>query len=205
MHINFTKTNFVLGETVPVIIIYENASDKKLVRPDPSESLDVVMHVVDSQNKEDLNYTMGMLKTTVIDMASGQFVDEMPKIKDIEIAPGASYSFSSDIHERVYLRPGKFDCFASENKTESDHVQIRIDFTKASVDYLASISMDQGKEYGRREWAMDWIGKIYPPYQLKIPVAGDSESTRLNHEKYNKQKYDEFLKWWHANRKSIEF
>jgi hypothetical protein len=40
---------------------------------------------------------------------------------------------------------------------------------------------------------------------LKLPVAGDPESVKSACEKHNRQKYDEFMKWWRVNRKSIEF
>jgi hypothetical protein len=204
MNISFTKTTFVLGEPIPAEVVYSNTAKATVNLPDPSQSLDVIMHVVNKESQEDLNYTMGEVKATVLDSAADQYALDVPVVPEIKISAASEFRFDIDLNSRLYLRPGEFDCFLTDPDGESNHMEIVIEYTKTSVDYLIPYAMDQNQTYGRREWAMEWIQKIYPNFDLKLPDEETGAEQKVQFEKYNNEKYNEFLAWWESYKDKID-
>lgn len=200
MLIKFSKPTFFLGESIPVEITYDNGTSETVVMDNPSKSFDVLMHSIDMKTNEDMNYTMGKVIVTDIDKASGQFALVEPPKEQIEIIPNSSFVFTSDLNERLYLRPGKFDCRLTDNGSESNHVEITIKFTKKSVDYFFRLVQDTEQIYGRREWAMEWLQVLYPDFKLNLPLEDDHDDIKRQKETSNRRVYDQFAEWWNNNK-----
>jgi len=200
MFIKFNKNMYDLGTPVSIEITYDNQTDDVIVIPDPSKSLDVLMRAVDMKTNEEMNYTMGKIIVTEIDRASGQFAISEPPVSKIEIKPGLPFVTTSDLNEKLYLHPGKFDCSLKDKSEESNHVQVTIKFTKTSVDYLFGLAKDIDHTYGRREWAMEWLQKLYPDFKLNLPLEDDTSSIKTQKEASNKLVYDHFSEWWNNNK-----
>ena len=195
MNINFKKQSYHLGEPIPVNIVYKNDSSIEKSIDDPAESLDVSIHAVDVNNKEDFNYSMGQITTTFFDEGEDQYAMEMPVPKPITIAPMSSYQFQSDLNKRLFLRPGTFDCFLTDGDSQSEHKKITIIFKEPALSYLIASAMDEKQEYSRRKWAMEWIQEVNPAFVLKLPNESTPNNTAKEYEKFNQQRYKEFLLW----------
>lgn len=200
MLIKLSKPTFFLGESIPVEITYENGTSETVVMHDPSKSFDVLMHLIDMKTNEDMNYTMGKVIVTDIDKASGQFVLVEPPKEQIEIIPNSSFVFTSDLNDRLYLQPGEFDCFLTDNDKESNHIKISVKLTKVSVDNLFKLAQKKETDYSRREWAMESLQVIYPGFKLKLPLENDPENIKTQKEIANTQIYNEFTEWWNNNK-----
>jgi hypothetical protein len=200
MLIKFSKPTFFLGESIPVDITYENGTSETVVMDDPSKSLEVLMHAVDVKTNEDMNYTMGKIIVTHIDEASGQFALSEPPVEEMEIKPGSSFVFTSDLNERLFLRPGEFDCFLSDNDKESNHIKISVKLTRVSVENLFKLAQNKDTGYSRREWAMESLQILYPGFKLNLPLDNDPEDIKTQKEIANTQIYNEFTEWWNNNK-----
>ncbi|MCJ7604149.1 MAG: hypothetical protein MUO63_21950 [Desulfobulbaceae bacterium] len=203
MKIKVSKPTYSLGEAIIAEIVYENPTTMPQQLENPSKSFDVVMHVVGARNKEDLNYTMGTMGVTIIDKATDRYVLTQPAKEQIEIDPATSFQFTSDLNNRLYLRPGKFDCFLTDSDKESNHLTITILFDNTAVDYLYALALDPQQIYGRREWAMDWLRKLYPEFRLDLPLDEDPAEVRVRKEAANKVIGEKFFQWWQDNKKTI--
>ena len=203
MKIKFSKPVYSLGEEIAAEIVYDNPTTVPLKLENPSKSFDVVMHVVDSKNKEDLNYTMGTMTVTLIDKATDQYVLAQPPKEQMEIAPATAFQFTSDLNNRLYLRPGKFDGFLTDGGKESNHVAITILFDNPAVDHLFALARDPQEGYGRREWAMDWLRQIYPEFKLALPLEDDPAGVRAQKEASNQVVIEKFFHWWQENKRNI--
>ena len=198
--IKLSKPTFFLGESIAADITYENNSSEVIAIDNPSKSYDVSIHVVDITNNEDLSYTTGKVIVTNIDKASGQYVLTNPPKEQIKIAAKSSFQFISDMNERLYLRPGKFDCFITDNKIESNHVKISIKLTPSSVDHLLKLAQNKDAGYSRREWAMESLQKLRPSFKLTLPLENDPADVKIKKESYNTAVCHEFTAWWHSNK-----
>jgi len=151
MKIKLSKLTYSLSEAIVMDIDYENKTTELITIEDPSKSLDVIMHVVDSKTNEDMSYTMGTIDVTIIDRQTDQYALSEPIVERIDISPEDSFHFTSDLNERLYLSPGKFDCFLTDQDAESNHLFATILFDNASVDTLYAIAIDPHQRYSRRE------------------------------------------------------
>jgi len=202
MLIKFKKTSFYFGESVPVEIDYWNRGPDKITIANPAKSFEIYMHVLDSTTLEDLNYTMGRIEVTVMDKAGDQYAKSVPPQEVIAIAPDSFTSFSTDPNERLYLHPGNFICYLTEGEKESNRVSISVKYQRESVVPLIQIARDSSMIYGRREWAADWLKKIYPGFQLDLPYDEDTPEVKKEKEKQITVKVAEFLSWWQENKDS---
>ena len=203
MNIRFKNSTFVLGEPVPAEVVYSNITEAAIHISDPSQSLEVLMHLVDKDSKEDMNYTMGEVKATVLDSGADQYALDVPVVPEIQISAASEFRFDTDLNNRLYLRPGKFDSYLTDPDGESNHVEILIEYTNTSVEYLIRYAMDHNQTYGRREWAMEWIQKIYPNFKLELPYAETTTEEKAKYEAYNNEKYREFSAWWESYKDKI--
>jgi len=195
MNIYLKKQSYNLGEPIPVDIVYRNNSSKEKSLDDPSNSLNVSIHMVDEKNKEDFNYSMGQATTTIFNEDEDQYAVEIPIQKSITIAPMSSYQFQSDLNKRLFLRPGTFDCFLTDGDSQSEHKKITIIFKEPALSYLIAFAMDEKQEYSRREWAMEWIQEVNPAFVLKLPNENTPNNTAKEYERFNQQRYKEFVLW----------
>ena len=201
MFIEFSETSYDLGKSTPVNITYENPGANGIVMENPSKSLYVTMHVVDTKTQEDMSYSMGKIEVTDIDSASGQYALVEPPNEEIQIEPKSSFTFTSDVNSRLYLRPGEFECvLIDHDDEESNRAQITIEFTKESVPDLLELARDENQDYGRREWAMDWLQELYPEFKLNLSLEDDSDYIKKQNEVCNKVIYDAFVEWWNENK-----
>lgn len=204
MKIEVSKTAFDLGESIPIKVIFDNPTDAPVKREDPSRSLEVIMHATDTGSQEELSYSMGKIEVTTIEGEGDQYAISQPQVDTIEIAPDSSFSFVSDLHERLYLRPAEFDCFVSNPDIESNHVTLTVNFTRESVRLLLETVRNIEAGYSRREWAMDWLRQLQPEFELKLPLDEDSAEFKAQCETDNSPVYERFSAWWSENRDSAE-
>jgi hypothetical protein len=204
MQIKLSDKSYPLAKPVPVEITYENPTGSVLVIDNPVKSLAVEMHLLDLRTKEDLSYTMGKIITTSFGGDRDAYALVTPIPEPLQIAPGASFVFSSDPNERIYLRTGKFDCFLTDASGESNHIELTIEFTRESVDGLFEMAKDEEQEYSRREWAMDWLQKLHHEFRLKLPLPGEPTAKKAQDEADNKVVYAEFAAWWNQNKRAAD-
>lgn len=205
MKLKFKKTVYILGESIPVEIIFENSTSAKIIIENPERSFDIIMHLFDTIKKEEMNYTMGQVESTVFNKAENQYAIVIPPKQEIEIGPKSSFAFTSNVNNRLFLYPGQFECFLTDHETkQSNSVEISIVYTKESVKYLFELSKDIHQSYGRREWAMEWLQKLYGNFKLYLSVDDDNQETIMKNEEHNKILYNEFMNWWNDNKDSIK-
>lgn len=200
--IKLSKPTFFLGESVSAEFIYTNNKSEAIVIDNPSKSYDVSMHVVDISNKEDLSYTTGKPVVTDIDRASGQYVLTNPPKEQIKIAARSSFKFISDLNEKLYLRPGGYDCYLTDHAIESNHLKISIKLTASSVEHLLEVVQNKEAGYSRREWAMEFLQKLRPSFKLTLPLENDPADVKTQKESNNTASCHEFSAWWHSNMNS---
>ncbi|MEO6097279.1 MAG: hypothetical protein ABIW76_17070 [Fibrobacteria bacterium] len=202
MFIRIPKDTFEFGDAIPAEIVFVNTTSHPLVLPEnPRKSLDLLMHAVTRETKEDLNYSMG--KMTVTGSGEGEFAVNVPIKEETEIAPHSNLSFTSDLNDRLYLYPGHYDCFLTNYLVEkSNPVALTVSFTPASVGYLLKTSVDSRQSFGKREWACSWLKKVIPDLDFKLPSDADTGDAGKAMEIHNHAEYQRAQKWWDENRKS---
>jgi len=169
----------------------------------PQKSLDLLMHAVNIQSSEDLNYSIGKIQVKTFD--NDKFALAVPIKEKFEIQPKSVFSFFSDLNERLFLIPGKYNCFLTNYLVEKSNViTLTISFTAGSVSYLLKTGLDERVSYGKREWAYDWLKKINPMFELRLTNEKDSEEQRNKKKAFNIDAHTKFEKWWNENQKSEE-
>jgi hypothetical protein len=204
MLIKLPKDTYRLGEPIPLSVSIANGSRDKLVREDPKKSLDVVLHVVDRKTREDLSYAMGRTTQTVIDKASGQFAVVLPNKTPVTIEPGAALTFETDLNQRLFLRPGRYDCTVREQDVTSNQLELQIEVTRQSIDELFALARNPTGDFSRREWAMDLLRRVYPPLRLHLTPNDAVPGMRAENEARNRPLYNAFLMWWKEHRELKE-
>ena len=204
MEISFQKSSYVLGEPVPVRVRYGNETGETVRIDNPEESTRVHMHAVYQPTGEDLNYPMVPEEQIVLEPGTDEYVLSTPPVEKIEIPPGDALTFGTDLNQRLYLRPGEFDCVLTDDDAECNRVKIEILYTQETVEYLLAYARNPAEEYGRREWAMEWLQEIAPKFALKLSEPGASDELRAANEAYNRSHLDAFTKWWNQNRNNIK-
>lgn len=202
MLLKFSKMTYNLGESVMAEISYKNETSEKVTMQNPAKSFDILMRALDSTSKEELNYTMGKIEVTVMDKSADQYAKSTPQKKMVTIEKDSSITFSSDLNDRLYLHPGDFVCLLKEGTLESNPVAISVRFTRESILPLTQIAKDVNMSFGRREWAADWLQKIYAKLKLNLPLDEDAPEIRKEKESYNGAMIAEFMNWWHDNQNS---
>jgi hypothetical protein len=202
MTLKFSKEIFEFGDSIPAEIIFVNTSSDVLVlKENPQKSIDLVMHAVDLKTAEDLNYSIG--KPEVSRFGDDKFALAVPIKEKFEIQPKSLFSFVSDLNSRLYLTPGRYDCFLVNYLVEkSNKTTLMISFSPGSVSYLLKTSVDEREGYGKREWAYDWLKKINPQFELHLTMDGDSNDQRKTKTAFNERSYAQFRKWWEENQKT---
>ncbi len=202
MLMKFSNTIYNLGETVPAEIQYRNNTSAQIKMENPAKSFEIIMHVFDSTNSEELNYTMGKIQVTVMDKAADQYSKSIPPKEMVTIEADSSLNFVSDLNDRLYLHPGSFTCWVAEGDSVSNKVTIVVRFMRESVPPLTQTLRDVDASYGRREWAMGLLQKIYPRLKLDLPYDEDSPAVRKEKESKISAMVAEFINWWHDNQNS---
>jgi hypothetical protein len=202
MFITFSKENFELGDSVPVEVIFVNTSNDVIrLNENPQKSIDLVMHAINAKSSEDLNYSMG--KVEVSGFGKDKFALTVPVKEKFELQPKSLYFFVSDLNDRLYLAPGKYDCFLVNYLVEkSNKATITVSFTTGSVSYLLKTAVDERMNYGKREWAFDWLKKINPQFELQLTIDNDSPEQRKKKISFNERSYAQFRKWWEEHQKT---
>lgn len=196
MQIKLSDTSYPLAKPLPVEITYDNPTGQVLVVDNPVKSLFVEMHLVDLRTKEDHSYTMGKVVTTTFRGDQDRYALVKPVPEALSIAPGSAFVFTSDPNERLYLRPGKFDCFLTDAAGESNHLELTIELTRESVVTLFAIAREPKQGYSRREWAMDWLQKIHSEFRLELALPDDPPQKAAQDEADNAVVYAGFATWW---------
>lgn len=204
MQIKLSDKSYPLAKPFPVEITYANATGHVVVLDSPAKSLAVELHLLDLRTKEDLSYTMGKMTTTSFGGDKDQYALVTPIPEALSIAPGSSLVFMSDPNERLYLRPGKFDCFLTDPSGESNHLELTIELTRESVDSLFDLAKDEKQEYSRREWAMDWLQKLHSEFLLELPLPDATPAKRAQAEADNKVVYAGFAAWWNQHKHDVD-
>ncbi len=204
MMIVMEQRQYILGEAVPVEIIYANTSSQAIeLQDDPAKSLDVIMNMVDQKTGYNIIYSLG--KTIVTELEGDQFAWVEPIPEPFVIAPESQYTIKSDMNEQLQISPGKFECYLVEyDLKESNRVEVVIRYTHESVDKLLRIAAEPSEEYGRREWADGFIRDIYPDFRLKLPYPKNQETIKKEKENYNTKVVEQFSHWWKENRDSAK-
>ena len=190
-----------LGEPIEVAVAISNDDDRVLALDDPRTSQSVTAHLLDSRTNEDMSYTMGKLDVTTF--GEDQYALVIPKSEVVEIAPRAAFDFTTDANERLFLRPGTFQVFVTDDgdggEVKSNELRLRIEITRESIPHLLALAQDMERDYGRREWAMDWLAKLYPAFRLELPPPDAQAASRERMEARNRAIYADFTAWWQEN------
>lgn len=197
MHIRISTSapTSALGLPIPVAVSLVNEGDQRFVGEEPDTSMRVEYHQLDGRTKEDLSYAMGKLTTT--SFGPEQYALVTPTPKQLELAPHTAHDFTTDANERLYQRPGKYEVFVTmEQVGKSNSVPLTVTFTRASVAPLFALARDPAAEYGRREWAADWLVRLYPGFRIKLAAPDAPQAQRAQLEADNRPVYDGFQAWW---------
>jgi hypothetical protein len=184
-----------LGKPLPMDVTVSNPGPDNLVIDHPSQSLDIEFHLVDQQTREDLSFTMGKISTTTIGSVD-EYAIEVPVPKPTTIPPKGSLNFKADANVRLFLRPGEYDAFVTHKDSESNHVPVKVVFTRESVTLLFATAHDPQMSYGRREWATDRLARLFPAFRLSLPLPEESAASRSQREASNQPVYVRFAEWW---------
>jgi len=203
IQISLKKNAYHLGEPIPASVVYRNNGTSAISLEDPSRSFNAEMHVVDRSTKEDHYYTMGKLEVTEFEGGLGEYALVEPVPDSIDIAPKADFVFETDINKRLYLGPGVFDCEFRDSDTRSNQATIAIWYTQDSVALLLGAVMDASLDYGRREWAADWLRELLPDFRVTLPPDGEEPGSAPD-DSVNQAEYQRFRAWWQENRDSAE-
>jgi len=190
-----------LGKPLPLDIILANPGSSPLVIEDPAQSLDIEMHLVHQQTREDLSFTMGKITSTRLGSVD-EYAIEVPPPKPTGIAPKASLAIKPDANARLYLRPGEYDVFVTHKDSESNHVPLKIALTRESVALLLATVRDPQMPYARREWASDWLARLYPEFRPNLALPDEPPATRSQREATNQPLYVRFAEWWRDQQSS---
>lgn len=184
-----------MGKPLPLDITLANPDSRALVIEDPAQSLDIEIHLVYKPTGEDLSFTMGKVTSTQIGSVD-QYALEVPVPKPKSIAPGASLSIKPDANSRLFLRPGDYDAFVTHKDSESNHVPLKVELTRESVALLFATARDPQMPYSRREWAGDWLVRLYPQFRPSLSPPSESAAQRAQREAGNQPLYQRFAEWW---------
>lgn len=198
------KEEYNLGKSLPITVTYSNRGLLSVRTEDPLKSLNVEMHVIDKKTQEDLNYTMGTIEVTQLGDNVDEYVIVEPIPDFVEIEASGELSFITDLNDRLYLRPGKFECELRDSAVISNRKNLTVKYTAESVDLLFNIVKNAELDYSRREWAADWLKELVPNFRFKLTLDTDSEEMKKQNESANKEIYDAFSNWWKSNKDSKE-
>lgn len=196
------KKAYHLGEPLPISVVYRNAGSSSVKREDPSQSLNIEMHVIDRKTREDFNYTMGKIEVTQFGEVSDEYAIIEPIPGDIEIEAQTEFTFVTDLNQRLYLGPGGYDCELREHAMVSNKEAVSIWYTRDSIVLLFNLVSDSTLDYSRREWAADWLREVVPNFNIKLALDTDSDAVKSQYESANILEYKRFQQWWEANRDS---
>lgn len=200
MFIKLQKDTFAFGDSIPVEVVFVNTTgEKQVLNEDPQKSLDLLLHMVNVATKEDLNFAIG---TMTITRAGGDvYAMAVPVKQKFELGPKSVYSFIADANGRLFLSPGRYECFLTSYIVEkSNVVPVSISFTVGSVSYLLATAVDERYSYGKREWALEWLKKIKPGLDVQLTLEEDSDDQKRKKIMHNKKVFDDFKKWWDAHK-----
>ncbi len=185
----------VLARPLPLDITLSNPGTTPLALDDPAQSLDLEMHLLDKATGEDLSFTMGRLTSTPLG-GDDRYAIEVPVPRPTTIAPGASLAVRPDANARLYLRPGDYEAFVTHKQSRSNPVPLKIELTRESVALLFATARDPQMPYSRREWASDWLARLYPAFRPSLALPTDAPALRAQHEAGNQPLYQRFAEWW---------
>jgi hypothetical protein len=135
------------------------------------------MHAVHQPTGEDFTYAIG--KITATSFGPDKFVLTVPPRKAFELGPVSLLSFTTDLNDRLYLLPGKYDCRLVYYSVEaSNPVSVSVSFTPTSFLHLLKTAADGLQPYGRREWAYDWLKRAAPDLELKLALDNEAEDRK---------------------------
>lgn len=205
MFIRIPKETFELGDSVPAEIIFVNTSKAPMVLKDnPQKSLDLVMHAVHRPTGEDFTYAIG--KVTATHAGQDKFALTVPPRQAFELGPDSLLSFPTDLNDRLYLSPGRYDCRLVYYTVESSNpVSFTSAFTPGSFLLLLKTAADGRQSYGRREWAYDWLKRAQPDLELKLPMDDEAEDAKREKAAFNDRAYARWKQWWEENQGSEDF
>ena len=92
----------------------------------------------------------------------------------------------------------------TDSNEESNHVEIEVQYTKETVDSFIALLRNSGAEYGRREWALEWLQALYPEFDLKLSLPTDTDSVTAMNETDNRIRIDEFAQTWLQEKDTID-
>lgn len=205
MFIRIPKETFELGEAVPAEIIFVNTSKAPMVLKDnPRKSLDLVLHAVHQPTGEDFTYAIG--KVTATRSGPDKFALAVPPRQAIELGPDSLLSFATDLNDRLYLSPGRYECRLVYYTAESSNpVGLAIAFTSASFLHLLKTAADGRQSYGRREWAYEWLKRVQPDLELKLALDDEAEDAKREKAAFNDRAYARWKQWWEENQGGEDF
>ena len=184
-----------LGKPLPLEVTLRNPGSTPLVIDDPAQSLDIEYHLVDQQTREDLSFTLGRISTTTIGSVD-EYAIEVPVPKPVTIAPEATLTVKADANVRLFLRPGDYQAYVTHKDSESNRVPVKVVYTRDSVTVLFATAHDTQMSYGRREWAMDRLARLFPAFRLSLPLPDTPAAARAQQEASNQAVYVRFAEWW---------
>jgi hypothetical protein len=115
-----------------VEIVFVNSSPQPFILDEnPQQSFDLIMHAVDAKTKSDFTYSFGKGRTTV--SGPGEYTLWIPQKQEFEIGPNSQLSFTSDLDERLYLNPAKYECYLEYHHDKSNKVVISVTLTPGAV------------------------------------------------------------------------
>ncbi|MBL0729652.1 hypothetical protein JI745_18190 [Piscinibacter sp. HJYY11] len=185
-----------LGAPLEVTVALRNSSASPVLIDDPSHSFVVAVHLVDQATLEDYTFKLGSLSAMQFH-GSGQVALKEPVPHKVAIAAESGIRVTVDATQRLFLKPGHYQAYASCSHIESHRVHLQVLLTRRSVNVLLVIAQNVNSSYSRREWAIDRLAQIYSSFvEASLPAPEAAADVQHQQEEANKAVFAEFTKWW---------
>jgi len=201
IRLTMPTTRFAVAASIPITVTYLNQSTERLTFRDPAKTWEVGLSVTARD---------GTVSRVQFGRIFRQDRGEMSRMvledaDEIRLEPGKEYAFDCDIGQRwPELFPAGFYRLQVNDRTDDEHtlltneIDIAVVFAAQSVDRLLEIVVDEAAPLASRQYAAEWIGRIYAPFSVHL--FQPTEAQKLA----DQEMMAVTTAWWRAHRGTTE-
>jgi hypothetical protein len=201
IRLTMRQTRFAVGEAIPITVTYVNRGAQPLTFRDPAKTWEVGLSVTASDGGVQ-RVQFGRLFRQNFGQMSRMTLESAD---EITLEPEKEYAFECDAGERwPWLFPAGFYRLQVNDRTNDDftlfsnEIDIAVVLTVKSVGRLLDLVADEKAELASRQYAADWIQRIYPPFLMHLTEPTPAQKLT------NQEMLDVAGAWWRAHRGTTE-
>ena len=198
IRLDIIGSNFIVGGSIPVKIIYKNNSRQTIAFKEPEKTWEVKLVVINGKAEANEVPFGKIFYREISEDFSRTTIEEAEMIS---LGTGMQYMFECDISERwpELFVPGENIVYIADKTDDtqtykSNSATIKVVFSAESVENLLRIVENGQSSYDARLFGMNYLRKFYPDMNLILEPATDREKAK-NHIMINK-----FKSWWEYNK-----